>query len=169
MDIVNSLSARDRRFLQELADGLHLRCTWDEEDDYGQPLVVLSFDVPAESEAEDGEEDTEWESEEDAESQVAIKRVLEKYNKAKVVDNELEDFEEDFEKKVTEKMDEWKRKYYKEKLDINWDDPKELHPIIYCYVEGLQWILDYYYKGVASWGWFYHYHYAPKISGKLRE
>lgn len=169
--IVNTLPGRDRTFVQELADSLHLRCTWDEVDDYGQSLIVLSFDVPAEEDggeadaAENEEEaDGEWESEEDIESKAAINRVLDKYSKAKVIDNELEDFEESFEETLKQKMVEHKRKYYKEKLEIDFDNPKSLHPIIYRYIEGLQWVLNYYYKGVPSWGWFYDYHYAPMIS-----
>lgn len=33
-----------------------------------------------------------------------------------------------------------------------------------CYITALQWILDYYYRGVQSWDWYYPHHYAPFIS-----
>lgn len=168
LTLINELGERDRTFVQGLADDLHLRCTWDEVDDYGQPLIVLGFDVDALSEPGEGEDavDEEWESEEDTESNMAIQRVLDKFAKAKIVDNDLEDAGQSFEEKMNEKISEWKRGYYKEKLNINWDDPVSLHPILYRYIEGLQWVVSYYYKGVPAWGWFYDYHYAPMISGK---
>jgi 5'-3' exoribonuclease 1 len=51
------------------------------------------------------------------------------------------------------------------KLEIACKDEKAMGDLMYRYVEGLQWVMHYYYSGVASWGWFYNYHYAPRISG----
>jgi 5'-3' exoribonuclease 1 len=50
-------------------------------------------------------------------------------------------------------------------LGIRYDDPEEMGKLAYRYVEGLQWVMHYYYSGVASWSWFYNYHYAPRVSG----
>lgn len=125
LSIVNDLSARDRRFVQDLADSLRLRLTWDQVDDYGQPLAVFSFDMEGVSEDGDAESeneaevveandnDEEWKSESDDEGKIALRRVFEKYSKAKVVDNTVEDFENSYEETLKEKMNEWKRTYYK--------------------------------------------------------
>jgi 5'-3' exonuclease len=53
-----------------------------------------------------------------------------------------------------------------EKLDISYDKADELRQLVFRYIEGLQWVLNYYYKGVSSWGWFYDYHFSPRITGK---
>ena len=33
--------------------------------------------------------------------------------------------------------------------------------LIHEYLQGLQWVLHYYYNGVPSWSWFFPFHYAP--------
>ena len=53
------------------------------------------------------------------------------------------------------------------KLEISYDNPEDMHALVYRYIEGMQWVMHYYYSGVASWSWFYNYHYAPRISGRL--
>lgn len=200
LEFVNDFPARDRRFLQELGDALHLEVAWDSADENGQSLVVFT-PIPLDAsvatnghsegkieiengEAEDG--DTEA-SEPDQESKAAIERVLAKYQGAKVVDDTVEDFEESYEAKLKGKLDEWKHDYYKVSQNVDVDLPsggfsnfdyrtqtklefkdpqkEEVAKLAFRYIEGLQWVMNYYYKGVASWGWYYDYHYAPRISG----
>ncbi|KAF8635064.1 hypothetical protein AX15_000556 [Amanita polypyramis BW_CC] len=168
----NDFPARERAFISRLADDLHLTLTWDEYDEDEMNLVTwrlpgaLEEQLPVDSNGNgaDGDED-EWEDEEDEESWVAVDRVLQKYEKSQVMDEDADGgFDARYEQSIQVKMAEWKRNYYKGKLEINYDDPEELGELIYRYIEGLQWVMYYYYGGVASWSWFYNYHYAPRIS-----
>jgi 5'-3' exonuclease len=58
----------------------------------------------------------------------------------------------------------WKEAYYREKLELRADEPPPLDALRLSYCEGLAWVLQYYYRGVCSWGWYYPYHYAPTAS-----
>ncbi|GME91131.1 unnamed protein product [Ambrosiozyma monospora] len=58
----------------------------------------------------------------------------------------------------------WKNQYYKDKVHFSIDDEDKLRDMTENYLEGLQWVLYYYYRGIASWPWYYRYHYAPRIS-----
>ncbi|GFR47876.1 hypothetical protein Agub_g9685, partial [Astrephomene gubernaculifera] len=60
----------------------------------------------------------------------------------------------------------WKDRYYHEKLRVPAGPGQQrmLRSIVAAYVEGLCWVMKYYYEGVASWRWFYPFHYAPFAS-----
>ncbi|BFZ54561.1 exonuclease II Exo2 [Savitreella phatthalungensis] len=103
-----------------------------------------------------------------AKAPVDIKRELARYAKAPVVKTTLADAEAEMQAKYDAKFDEWKSHYYQEKLGFKLSDEDKLRAMAENYCEGLQWVLFYYYRGVASWGWFYAYHYSPKISDVKR-
>ena len=58
----------------------------------------------------------------------------------------------------------WKDQYYREKLGLKMGEAAPLAEIRQAYFDGLNWVLRYYYRGVASWTWYYPYHYAPMAS-----
>ncbi|KAM4694931.1 5'-3' exoribonuclease 2 isoform 2-T2 [Discoglossus pictus] len=60
--------------------------------------------------------------------------------------------------------DGWKQRYYKNKFDVDATDEKFRRKVVQSYVEGLCWVLRYYYQGCASWKWFFPFHYAPFAS-----
>ncbi|SMN18519.1 similar to Saccharomyces cerevisiae YGL173C KEM1 Evolutionarily-conserved 5'-3' exonuclease component of cytoplasmic processing (P) bodies involved in mRNA decay [Maudiozyma saulgeensis] len=78
------------------------------------------------------------------EDAVEKQQIAEPTETEKVVDTEIEDEQEN-----------------NNRID---DGNEDVITLTKNYVEGLQWVLYYYYRGCPSWGWYFQYHYAPRIS-----
>lgn len=91
-----------------------------------------------------------------------LRKTIKKYQSANLVETEevLKDTKDVYDSKFVD----WKDKYYKSKLNFSIKDTDKLIEMTEHYVEGLQWVLYYYYQGVPSWNWYYRYHYSPRIS-----
>jgi 5'-3' exoribonuclease 1 len=124
----NTFAARERKFISTLSEDLHLSLAWDEYDDEDQNLVTWRFPggmVESVSDsvngggAEDEWEDVDEDEEDEEESRAAVDRVLKKYERAPVMDDDEEGaFDARYERSVQEKMDEWKRGYYQVSFDV---------------------------------------------------
>ena len=55
----------------------------------------------------------------------------------------------------------YQSRYYEQKFNVSADDIEFRHKVARAYVEGLAWVLLYYFQGCPSWTWYYPYHYAP--------
>jgi hypothetical protein len=121
----NTFPARERKFISTLAEELHLSVSWDEYDEDDQNLVTwrlpgaLEEPLP-ESDIEqvngDADSEDEWKDmdDEDDEGRAAVDRVLKKFDKALVMDDdEGGGFDARYEQSIDNKMAEWKRGYYK--------------------------------------------------------
>ncbi|GAK62964.1 5'-3' exoribonuclease [Moesziomyces antarcticus] len=187
------LPNKDKRFLEDLASSLKLRASFNKVDPASnKPAITLSFpaiaidDDDSDNGPSDEDADSDQSSDDDdstssaaeaaaapskhkgakSEADAAVDRVLGRYLKAKVdtASDDDVDPEEDYRKRLDAQMTEWKKDYYKSKLEFDYSNDDAMSKLAFRYIEGLQWVLHYYYDGVASWGWFYDYHYAPKIS-----
>ena len=155
LDLPSTLPARDRKFVEKLADDL--RVPWSTvPDDQGDRFLRL--ELPSNGDDDDDEE-------EDEEASMAVHRIIRRYENAKVQELSPEESQEAAEKKYQMKFQEWKNNYYQSKFGWGMDNDEEMKKLTENYVQGLQWILYYYYNGIASWPWFFNYHYAPMISG----
>ncbi|KAJ4339244.1 exonuclease II Exo2 [Didymella glomerata] len=162
LDLPTDLNAEDRKFVQELAEKLHLPWKSISDDDGNRHLQISA--PPKLVESDDDDEDDEA----TAESTKAIVRVVQKYDQAKIVDISPEEAQTAMQAKYDEKFEAWKNDYYKSKFDWDRTNEEELRKLTENYVQGLQWVLYYYYRGVASWPWYYGYHYSPMISDVKR-
>lgn len=120
LEIPATLPARDRRFLADISDELHLAVTYDEFDRDGNSLIVVSFDetmmnLVAEEQSDDENSAVANDGETTgAEWKDAIKRVVAKYEKAPVAaDFDESQYEDSHAKQLEEKMAAWKKEYYR--------------------------------------------------------
>lgn len=116
LELPTTLSAREKRFLADLADELRLDLSYDEFNQAGESIIVVSFaDEMLQLAAADAEEDGEGE---EGEWKEAIERVMGKYEKAQVAkDFDESEFEDNHAKLLEEKMLSWKKEYYKVSLE----------------------------------------------------
>lgn len=155
LDLPPTLPARDRTFVERLAD--ELRLSWSSLDnENGDRFMRLSL-PPTQGDSDDDEEDEE--------ASMAVQRIIRKYEKAKVQEMTAEEAQKAAQEKYDAKFLEWKDNYYRTKFGWGLDNKEEMKKLAQNYVQGLQWVLFYYYRGIASWPWFFQYHYAPMISG----
>lgn len=155
LDLPPTLPARDRTFVEQLAD--ELRLSWSSIDnENGDRFMRLSL-PPTQGDSDDDEEDEE--------ASMAVQRIIRKYEKAKVQEMTAEEAQKAAQEKYDAKFLEWKDNYYRTKFGWGLDNKEEMKKLAQNYVQGLQWVLFYYYRGIASWPWFFQYHYAPMISG----
>ncbi|KAK3846807.1 MAG: XRN 5'-3' exonuclease N-terminus-domain-containing protein [Linnemannia gamsii] len=145
-----TLNSSERSFVKRIASAIEIRYGTETAPDDTKNLYI-EFD--------------EEEDDEDVESQEARARVMRKYDQAEVVEDVIENEKLRNEKAKNvydDRLQQWKKDYYLEKPELAHE--AEIRKMVFKYVEGLQWVLFYYYRGVSSWAWFYPYHYAPKIS-----
>eukprot|EP01028_Stygiella_incarcerata_P011835 TRINITY_DN691_c2_g1_i1.p1 TRINITY_DN691_c2_g1~~TRINITY_DN691_c2_g1_i1.p1 ORF type:complete len:1081 (+),score=295.81 TRINITY_DN691_c2_g1_i1:69-3311(+) len=94
--------------------------------------------------------------------EVATKQMEEELHEVVRENNFIEDKIEDG---IMFGMPGWKSRYYKRKFDIDVDTQTDkVREIVESYLVGMHWVLQYYYAGCASWGWYYPYHYPPFAS-----
>jgi 5'-3' exoribonuclease 2 len=62
----------------------------------------------------------------------------------------------------------WKERYYLTKFKFSMNDFENMNVVARAYMEGLVWVLRYYYQGCCSWNWYFPYHYAP-FAGELKD
>ena len=56
-------------------------------------------------------------------------------------------------------FEEYRNEYYTTNFE-----QKDIKSICHDYIEGMQWVLSYYTKGVPNWNWYFPHHYAPFAS-----
>ena len=139
----------DRIFVAGLAKDFFLILTFTEDHKY---MLKKQLD-PSDSDYDEEEEEQRWEL------SLPLVRTIAKYEKRPISSDLNAEAMLEHEDAL---YAQWKNRYYSSKMEIR--EESQLNALLGKYCEGLEWVMAYYYEGVASWGWFFPYHYAPFLS-----
>lgn len=125
--------------------------------------IIRSITVPVTDELE-GEEVSPGVTDEAA---FSVQQYEEAIAKAEGESAQTEALKDQLRSVLNRGMDHVKRLFYQRAFEI--DIKKEegqamLNIAIRRYLEGLQWVMFYYFRGCQDWHWFYPYNYSPMIS-----
>lgn len=141
----------DLAFMRALAGLTFMRIIADDDNEGAYKLILDIDGIP------DGEDESAHE-----ERVLDVNKILKKYEKAPVIKEELEKKKEEI---YSQKFQQWRNEYYRQKFGFKENEVDEkVVDIAENYIEGLQWVLLYYYRGCPSWGWYFRYHYSPRIT-----
>ncbi|GHJ88500.1 hypothetical protein NliqN6_4902 [Naganishia liquefaciens] len=122
----------------------------------------LAGETPVETEneaEEEDDEDAEGEDDEDEEDppDPEADQPIPKKSKLKVNPDGTVDYEDT----VMLWEPGYRERYYRQKFGVELSDVEFRKSLVKSYLEGLSWVLHYYFQGTPSWQWFYPFHYAP--------
>ncbi|KAK1144379.1 exonuclease II Exo2 [Aspergillus melleus] len=127
LDFPPTLPARDRKFIEQLADDLRLPWTT-VSDDHGERFIRVQLPAKDDDDSED----------EDEEASMAVQRIIRKYDNAKVQELSPEEAQQAAEKKYEEKFQEWKDKYYVTKFGWGLENHEEMRKLTENYVQDVK-------------------------------
>merc|ERR1712166_1355621 len=132
----------------------------DEQDEAAMSGMMSLLDNPNDTKSSTKTDDTfATGEEEDLSEEMAdnFKEILKGTMKAKQIHEDVED-------NVRLGETGWKDRYYTGKFGDKIHEENFCSDLWKSYVEGLCWVVKYYYVGCPSWSWYYPYHYAPFAS-----
>lgn len=120
----------------------------DKSDDKKKSAELTSSVAAVHSSDEEGEDKPE-----NQEVKAGTKRGANDFERREDMDN--------FEDPVRLGEDGYHDRYYTLKFDAPESNPEKRRDVVERYMEGVCWVLLYYYQGCSSWNWYFPYHYAP--------
>eukprot|EP00580_Thalassiosira_gravida_P017838 CAMPEP_0201658468 /NCGR_PEP_ID=MMETSP0494-20130426/1327_1 /ASSEMBLY_ACC=CAM_ASM_000839 /TAXON_ID=420259 /ORGANISM="Thalassiosira gravida, Strain GMp14c1" /LENGTH=764 /DNA_ID=CAMNT_0048135455 /DNA_START=13 /DNA_END=2307 /DNA_ORIENTATION=- len=160
-------SAKSKRKASDISASVERNESDQDEDDMFGDSDDDSDDDPVATIVEDDKEYEELGDEESEADEEAINAAKKKVNeKIKEIERaKLDDYSKNVEDKVKLHEPGWKDRYYTDKCKA--DDVKNhggREHLFRSYVQGLCWVMKYYYIGCPSWKWYYPFHYGPFAS-----
>ncbi|KAF5348596.1 hypothetical protein D9756_009690 [Leucocoprinus leucothites] len=173
LSMMNNFSARECAFIRHIAGVSGLKVHWDKCDADGNDIIIWTSDDALDEDlvkdthvgnrSSMGDSDDSVDNSGGTGKSTVTAPVLNRYDELLKLDRTTDQEPGPTDDSVGKEILRWKSNYY-EKLGILDSKSDDMKQLVYRYVEGLEWIVRYYYKGIPSWSWVFNYHFSPRVS-----